>query len=159
MRTTVKMITAMLLATICVAPTIETAYAASEVPPSSDPIITVNPTAPGTKVSGILTIAYDNLTFDPNVCADFGNLKAELIVVLRLARGNSAATFSGASAAPVCFGDIPPQQALVEQIIIQDVLPSFDLGNTFEVRSVKNILLNANSQPPAVSMDVELAIR
>ena len=156
MKTTI----AALLMAVCIAPSVGTAYAASEVPPSSAPVITgINPNASGTKVGGVLTIAYENMTaVAAGTCDDFGNMTTDLIAVLRLSKGNVTGTFSGARDS-ACVGDIAAQEALVREIIQDDVLPAFAPGGTYEVKAVKNILLSAGSNPPSVSMEVELAVR
>jgi hypothetical protein len=138
-----------------------------ETPTPGDIGITVNPNAPGTKVDGPLSLAYDVIGEDAT--CDTG-VRTAVIAVLNLEKGNALATFS-AKAPSICLGDVASQKNLIQNLISSSVMTSFFgapipfdatcAPGTWCVKSLTNIIPSATSDlsQRAWSMDIELAVR
>ena len=168
-----RILAVLIIAGMLVTATTPPVRAESEIPGPNQLGIAVNPNAPGTKLTGVLSIVAD-FTGSPT-CVDSAGLTQQIpsvnfLAVLKLAKGNSTATFSGETdtAHPLCFGDINGQAQMVAAIVSQQVVPFFfslDRGTCtmpacFEVKSLTNVLPNvpSNTAPPAISMDIVLAV-
>ena len=127
----------------------------------------VNPNAPGTKVSGPMTIFYDVVEITPTEACPSGQLMTGISVVMALTKGNTVNTFSndfGISPA-LCFPAIDTQVALVTQFIQDRVIPILFPGITptpsFQYKSATapNPTKTGTSDSFAVSLNVILAVQ
>ena len=82
--------------------------------------VAVNPNASGTKVAGTLSFGYDNLTEDSaNNC-----VRADVVAVLRVQKNSNVLPFS-AGLDNVCTNDFLAQNALIQTLVTQKVIPAF----------------------------------
>jgi hypothetical protein len=151
--------------------TISPAWAGGcETPTPGDIGITVNQNASGTKLSGTLALAYD-ITGEDSTC-DTG-VRADVIAVLRLSKGNDLVTFSDGLSS-ICLGDVASQRTLIQNLVQNHVIPTFFPDNpaivfdptcsapaTWCVKSLTNIMPTATPTTDTRSwtMDVVLAVR
>jgi hypothetical protein len=158
-------VTATVLATVSMA-----GAGGCEAPTPGDIGITVNQNASGTKLSGTLALAYDVTGVDPTCDTQ---VRADVIAVLRLAKGNSLATFSDGAPA-ICLGDVASQKTLIQNLVQNHVIPTFFPDNpgiifdatcsvpaTWCVKSLTNIMPTATptNDTRSWTMDIVLAVR
>lgn len=132
--------------------------------PEFCPVIRTDPTAPGAKLNGPLTILYTPTGSD----CDDGMPKTDMTFFMRLAHGNTLIPFSG-SRPDVCFFDFRGQHEAIETFIRKAVIPVFfpdKPAASFSVKAVKNIVEDNEQQYPSCCgtklftiMDITIAVQ
>ena len=141
-------------------------WAASEVRQGGSPL-TVDKTASGQKVTGVVTIYYEDLGNTGGRC---GLSEVNMFFFMRLDSGGTQFGFAGSensdpAAAPLCYEDVPAQQAIVEAFVETVAVPNM-FGQTPQDVALKssgrfvqdNQILNPGA-PLFATMDVEFAVR
>lgn len=165
MRCTGKAVSMLLLAAMIVSFSPVLLWAGAETGGGSIFDSVVNPNAPGTKVSGPVTIFYDGL--EDGTC-DSNFRMTGISVVMALTKGNTVSTFSndfGLAAAAPCFPAIDTQITLVTQFIQDRVIPILFPGITptpsFQYKSATapNPTKTPTTDSLAVSFNVIIAVQ
>ncbi|MBI3030567.1 MAG: hypothetical protein HYY64_13750 [Candidatus Rokubacteria bacterium] len=117
------------------------------------PGLAIDQNASGTKVSGPLSLFYQNLQPEPTVECPLG--EGNITVVLRLRKGNDERVFGTGPIPNVCFTDFATIAQVIQGLVDAEVPLAFGFTDA-TVKSVTDFIFNAEN---AVSMDIELALR
>ena len=138
-------------------------------------VISINPNASGTKLTGPLTIylPYSETPdyYSANCWASGVPYKSTMYFFIRLRKGSTLYPFSG-QAPNICVADINQQQAAIkayiQTVVIPNIFPDnpnalFDLKNVDQMVmdsiNIRDINGNLVYQPPFTIMDIEIAVR
>lgn len=138
------------------------AASASQVP---DPgvLLQTNPSAPGAKIHGNLSIFYTVVANIP-ACANAGSPTVDMHIALQGWQGTpSTARTAGQLVRSQCYFSPSAQRAIVVGVIQSQLLPKFGYA-TFELKDVDNLFQDENgagtdASPWFLLMDFTLAAR
>jgi hypothetical protein len=124
-----------------------------------DSLFSIDKTAPGTKISGPLTISYEFLGEGVDGCEISTNMQA----FLRVRKG---ADYDGYSMAPVhvCYENISKQQGLLDNFIRDTVIPRAFPDSPTALYALKSVDLvidggDGDTEPLFTIMDVVIAVQ
>ena len=117
--------------------------------PDPGALLGVNPSAPGKKVIGTLSIFYTVVSESSSTCADFGGVEVDMRVAMRAKRADAAELRSeGEVIRGQCYFNLTAQRNAILSLIGSQLLPKlFPNGFTsFAAKDVDNLVQDENGQ-------------